>query len=636
MKFSNKEKDNMENHDENTYVQMYQQSIENPELFWGNQAERYITWMKPWTKVCDSDFNSSKVAWFLGGKLNASVNCVDRHLANKANVPAIFWESDNLKRRKVITYQTLHEKVNQFTNVLRSLGVKKGDRVCLYMPMIPEAIVAMLACARMGAIHSVVFGGFSAKALEQRIRDAGCKVVITVDEGIRAGKTIPFKLQVDEAIEHLCVRDVIVIKNTGNAISMRHKRDKWYHELSRYESFLAEPEEMDAEDPLFILYTSGSTGTPKGVLHTTGGYLLYATMTFRYAFNYQSDDIYWCTADIGWITGHSYGVYGPLANGATMVIYEGVPTGNDPSLVWKLVDQYKISVFYTAPTAIRAWMAHGDEGLNNTHRTSLRILGTVGEPINPEAWRWYHDKVGQGRCWIVDTWWQTETGGMMIASWPGVGRQKPGVAGLPFFGIVPEIVNQNAEKLKPNEHGFLLIKQSWPGQMRTIYNNSIRFKKGYFAQYPGNYFTGDGAYCDEQGDYGITGRVDDVINVSGHRLGTAEIESALVAHPLVAEAAIVGVPHPIKGEGIYAFVTLIVGAIWKENLEAALKQEVAEIIGKFAMPEKIQLAPKLPKTRSGKIMRRVLRCVATGEIDKMGDVSTLAEPDVIQVLIASK
>lgn len=619
-----------------TYLEMYRQSIDNPELFWGNQAEHFVSWFKPWKKVMDCDFATGKIEWFQDGQLNASVNCVDRHLKDKSNVPAILWESDNLHRSKQITYQQLYEKVGRFTNVLRSLGVKKGDRVCLYMPMIPDAVVAMLACARMGAIHSIVFAGFSAKALKQRIRDLNCKVVITVDEGIRAGKIVPLKHTVDEAIEYLHVRDVVVFKNSGNAVSMRHKRDKWYHELSLHQSSTAAPEIMDAEDPLFVLYTSGSTGIPKGVLHTTGGYLVYAAMTHRYAFDYRSDDIFWCTADIGWITGHTYGVYGPLTNGATLVMYEGVPTGDDPSLTWKIVDKYQVSVFYTAPTMIRALMAHGDEGLKNSHRTSLRVLGSVGEPINPEAWKWYHDKVGQGRCGIVDTWWQTETGGALIAPWPGVGRQKPGCAGLPFFGVVPEVVNEKGEAVKPNEHGFLLIKQSWPGQMRTIYNNSIRFMKGYFAQHPGKYFTGDGAYCDEDGDYWLTGRVDDVINVSGHRLGTAEIESALVAHPLVVEAAVVGIPHPVKGEALYAVVTLIAGEAWKPSLEPELKKWVGEIIGKFAMPENIQMAAKLPKTRSGKIMRRILRCIAMGEVDKMGDISTLAEPEVIQALLKSK
>jgi len=619
-----------------TYDNLYAESIKNPDNFWRKQSEQFLDWVQPCEKVSNCDFKTGKISWFIGGKLNASVNCVDRHLADKANVPAIMWESDNLKRRKIVTYQRLYEKVGRFTNVLKNLGVKKGDRVCLYMPMIPEAVVAMLACARMGAIHSVVFAGFSPKALEQRILDAGCKIVITVDEGIRAGKTIPLKQNVDEAIKNHPIRHVIVFKNTGNAVPMRQMRDKWYHELACFQSDHAEPEVMDAEDPLFILYTSGSTGTPKGVLHTTGGYLVYTAMTFRYAFDYQSNDIYWCTADIGWITGHSYGVYGPLANGATMVMYEGVPTGGDATLPWKIVDHYQVSVFYTAPTAIRALMAHGDEGLKDSSRKSLRLLGTVGEPINPEAWQWYHDKVGEGRCWIVDTWWQTETGGVLIAPWPGVGRQKPGSAGLPFFGVVPIVVNQAGEKVQPREQGFLLINQSWPGQMRTIYGNPIRFFKGYFAQYPGHYFTGDGAYYDEDGDFWVTGRVDDVINVSGHRLGTAEIESALVAHPLVAEAAVVGVPHPIKGEGIYAFVTLVAGQTWHKSLESELKQEVATIIGKFAVPDKIQLAPKLPKTRSGKIMRRILRCVASGEVDKIGDVSTLAEPEVISALLTAK
>lgn len=618
---------------EEMYDQMYQRSLNEPEVFWAECAERFITWFHPWNKINQSDFKTGLIKWFSGAKLNVCYNCVDRHLPNQAEKTAILWEGDNLHRSKKITYQMLYEKIGRFANSLKSIGVKKGDRICLYLPMIPEAVIAMLACARIGAIHSVVFAGFSPHALATRIQDAGCKVVITVDAGLRGGKEILLKKNVDEALKIAAVRRVIVIKNTGTAVPMLDHRDIWYHELSRNQSIECPPEWMKADDPLFILYTSGSTGTPKGVLHTSGGYLLYAALTHRYVFDYQPQDIYWCTADIGWITGHTYGVYGPLTNQATIVMYEGVPTGSSPNLVWQLVDKYQVSIFYTAPTAIRSLMAYGDEPLQSSQRSSLRILGTVGEPINPEAWRWYYEKVGKGKCWIVDTWWQTETGGIMLAPLPGIGELKPGAACRPFFGVVPSIVNEQGKPLAHHESGFLLLTQSWPGQMHTIYNNSQRFFNGYFSQYPGNYFTGDGAYFDEQGDYWIIGRVDDVINVAGHRLGTAEIESALVQHPLVAEAAVVGVPHAIKGETIYAFVTLIEGIAWQDSLIIDLQKEVAQIIGKIAVPEKIQWARKLPKTRSGKIMRRILRCIATGEIDKIGDTSTLAEPEVISMLL---
>lgn len=620
---------------EEKYQQLYQQSIQAPELFWAEQAERFITWYERWETVNESDFNTAKVKWFKGAKLNVCYNCLDRHLPQKALQPAILWEGDNGARRQEITYQKLHQQVCLFANALKAVGVKKGDRVCLYLPMIPEAIVAMLACARIGAVHTVVFAGFSSQALAERIHDAGCQIVITADESIRGGKTIPLKKNVDEALTHLTVRKIIVVKNSGNSIPMQAHRDIWYHELCRQQSVICEPEWMDAEDPLFILYTSGSTGKPKGILHTSGGYLLYAAITHRYAFDYQSQDIYWCTADIGWITGHTYSVYGPLTNGATTVMYEGVLTGPDPSLVWKIVDRYQVTIFYTAPTAIRSLMALGEEPLATSQRNSLRILGTVGEPINPEAWRWYHEQVGRKKCWIVDTWWQTETGGVMVLPFPYIENQKPGAACKPFFGISPVIVDTQGDIVQNKESGYLIIKQSWPGQARGIYGNPERFLKGYFSQYPGCYFTGDGAYCDSDGDFWITGRVDDVINVAGHRLGTAEIESALVLHPAVAEAAVIGVPHPVKGQGVYAYVTLIAGKRWNDNLSQELRDYVAKRIGKLAVPDQIQLAPNLPKTRSGKIMRRILRCIATGEFDKIGDISTLADPDVLSALISA-
>ncbi|MBS0288173.1 MAG: acetate--CoA ligase [Proteobacteria bacterium] len=619
---------------EEMYGKLYQQSINEPTIFWAEQAERFITWYQSWHTVSDSDFNQGKVNWFNGAKLNACYNCVDRHLPQYANRIAILWEGDNSQRRQAITYQMLYERVCRFANSLKSLGVAKGDSVCLYMPMIPDAVVAMLACARIGAVHTVVFGGFSPHALAERLQNAKCKVVITADEGVRAHKAIPLKKNVDEALTRVKVRKVIVIKNTGHSVPMQQQRDVWYHTLVRNQEFNCEPEAMDAEDPLFILYTSGSTGKPKGLVHTTGGYLLYAAITFRYVFDYKEQDIYWCTADIGWITGHSYGVYGPLANHATMVMYEGVIT-SPPNIAWEIIDRYNVSVFYTAPTAIRALMAFGDEPLNSTKRNSLRLLGTVGEPINPEAWQWYHDKVGFGRCWIVDTWWQTETGGIMIVPFAGIGKPKPGAACKPFFGIKPRVVDAQGNDVLPQQTGFLTITQSWPGQARTIYGNHERFLKGYFGQYGGLYFTGDGAYQDSNGDYWITGRVDDVINVAGHRLGTAEIESALVKHQAVAEAAVIGVPHPVKGESVYAFVSLVAGKQWSPKLIPELQQMVTDSIGKLAMPEQIEYVNKLPKTRSGKIMRRLLRNVVTGEFDKIGDISTLAEPEVLDQLKAA-
>lgn len=619
---------------EEMYKKHYQESINDPTTFWAKQAERFITWYQPWQSVSESDFKQGKVIWFKGAKLNASYNCVDRHLRAHANKTAILWEGDNSQRRQALTYQELYERVCRFANSLKSLGVKKGDSVCLYLPMIPDAVVAMLACARIGAVHTVVFGGFSPHALAERIQNANCKIVITADEGVRAHKAVPLKKNVDEALMHVKVQKVIVIKNTGQAVPMQPQRDVWYHQLSLNQSSECEPQVMDAEDPLFILYTSGSTGKPKGLVHTTGGYLLYAASTFKYVFDYQASDIYWCTADIGWITGHSYGVYGPLANGATMVMYEGVIT-QPASIAWEIIDRYKVSIFYTAPTAIRALMAYGDKPLESTHRKSLRLLGTVGEPINPEAWQWYYHKVGFGKCWIVDTWWQTETGGIMIVPFVGIGKQKPGAACKPFFGINPRIVDAQGKEVLAQQTGFLTITQSWPGQARTIFGNHERYMKGYFGQYSGLYFTGDGAYQDSDGDYWITGRVDDVINVAGHRLGTAEIESALVKHEAVAEAAVIGVPHPVKGESVYAFVSLVTGQQWSPQLVPVLQQMVTESIGKLAMPEQIEYVVKLPKTRSGKIMRRLLRNVVTGEFDKIGDISTLAEPEVLEQLKAA-
>ncbi len=619
---------------EDKYIKLYQQSIDDASTFWAEQAECFITWYKPWQTVTESDFTQGYVRWFTGAQVNASYNCLDRHLPHKASDIAIYWEGDNGHRRQALSYQMLYARVCRFANTLKSLGVKKGDNVCIYMPMIPDAIIAMLACSRIGAVHSVVFAGFSAHALAERIQNANCKVVITADQSIRGGKSFPLKINVDEALERLKVRHVLVVKNSGNCVPMQPKRDVWYHEASRFESDVCAPVVMDAEDPLFILYTSGSTGKPKGLVHTTAGYLVYAAVTFRYVFDYAPKDIYWCTADIGWITGHTYAVYSPLLNGATSVIYEGVIT-TPADIAWKIIDRYKVNIFYTAPTAIRALMAFGDAPLASTKRTSLKLLGTVGEPINQEAWQWYREKVGLKQCWIVDTWWQTETGGIMIAPLKNIGQPKPGAACLPLFGIKPQIVDAQGKAVKQGEKGFLTITQSWPGLARTIYANHERYVKGYFGPYAGSYFTGDGAYQDVDGSYWITGRVDDVINVAGHRLGTAEIENVLAKHEDVAEAAVIGVPHPVKGESVYAFVSLAEGKQWSDSLIPILQNDVIEAIGKLAMPEKIEYVPKLPKTRSGKIMRRLLRNVVTGDIDKIGDTSTLAEPEVLEQLKAA-
>ncbi len=617
-----------------TYQTMYQQSIDNPELFWSKQATNFLDWIKPWDKVMESNFPKGEISWFSGGKLNVSVNCLDRHLATRANQVAIIWEGDNPNEDKKITYQQLHQEVCKFANVLKAQGVKKGDSVCIYLPMIAEAATVILACTRIGAVHSIVFGGFSADALADRINDSDCGYLICADEGVRGGKAIPIKVNADKAAA-LCphLKKMIVIKYTGGDINWNVERDVDYFAEMETASSDCPPEPMDAEDPLFILYTSGSTGKPKGVLHTTGGYLLFAAMTHKYVFDYHDGDIYWCTADIGWVTGHSYIIYGPLCNGATTLMFEGVPTYPDASRFWQVIDKHQVNIFYTAPTAIRALMAQGDKFVTQTNRSSLRLLGSVGEPINPEAWEWYYHVVGNANCPIVDTWWQTETGGILITPLAGAMALKPGSASLPFFGIKPEIVDNEGNILQGEATGILLLSGSWPGQSRTVYGDHQRFIDTYFKSYPHYYFTGDGARRDEDGYYWITGRVDDVINVSGHRMGTAEVESALVLHEQVAEAAVVGYPHDIKGQGIYAYVTLNVGIEPTEELRQELVALVRKEIGAIANPDVIQWAQGLPKTRSGKIMRRILRKVASNEIDNLGDTSTLADPAVVNDII---
>ena len=619
------------------YREMYQRSIDDPEGFWAEQAKEFVTWSKPWDRVMECDFHKADIRWFDGAKLNVCYNCVDRHLDNRADQVAIVWEGDNPNTDKKITYRELYEDVCKFANVLKSRGVAKGDRVSIYMPMIPEAAVAMLACTRIGAVHSVVFGGFSPEALKDRILDSDCQVVITADEGPRGAKNVPLKANVDKALEQCPnVHTTVVVRRTGGDVPFDAQRDVWYHDAMQQASADCPPEEMDAEDPLFILYTSGSTGKPKGVLHTTGGYQLYTAITHKYVFDYHDGDIFWCTADVGWVTGHSYIVYGPLANGATTLMFEGVPTYPDPGRFWQVVDKHQVNIFYTAPTAIRALMAQGDSFVKNSSRSSLRLLGTVGEPINPEAWEWYHRVIGDERCPIVDTWWQTETGGIMITPLPGATDTKPGSATRPFFGIEPALLDPEGNELEGAASGNLVIKSSWPGQMRTIYGDHDRFIETYFKMYPGNYTTGDGARRDEDGYYWITGRVDDVINVSGHRMGTAEVESALVLHESVAEAAVVGFPHEIKGQGIYAYVTPMAGLEPSEELRQALVQLVRKEIGPIASPDVIQWAPGLPKTRSGKIMRRILRKIAANELDSLGDTSTLADPSVVENLIENR
>jgi acetyl-CoA synthetase len=622
--------------DVKTYESMYERSLIEPDSFWAEQAETFIDWDRKWDRVSDVDFASGKIAWFEGATLNVSYNCLDRHLSERAEQVAIIWESDDPNKSESITYKELHERVCRFANALKVLGVGEGDRVCLYMPMIIEAAVAMLACARVGAIHSVVFGGFSPDALRDRILDSECKVVITADEGIRGGKPIPLKANVDKAtIDCDCVEKIIVVERTGGQVAW-NERDVWYHEIVENASPEYPCEMFDAENPLFILYTSGSTGKPKGVLHTSGGYLLYAAMTHKYTFDYQEGDIYWCTADVGWVTGHSYIVYGPLANGATTVMFEGVPNYPDASRFWQIVDKHQINTFYTAPTAIRALMGAGNELVQKTSRSSLRILGTVGEPINPEAWEWYYHVVGEDRCPVVDTWWQTETGGHMITPLPYATALKPGPASKPFFGVEPQVVNESGEVLEGQAEGILVLARSWPGQMRTLYNNHERFIEAYFSTFPGKYFAGDGVKRDKDGYYWITGRVDDVLNISGHRMGTAEIESALVVHESVSEAAVVGIAHEIKGQGIYAYVSLMAGTKGSENLKQDLVALVRKEIGPIATIDKIQFSPGLPKTRSGKIMRRILRKIAENDYADLGDTSTLSEPVGFEDLIANR
>ena len=619
------------------YQSLYRQSIDDPEAFWASQAEQFLSWDQPWDKVCEYDFVAGKAAWFIGGKLNITYNCIDRHLDHRGDQTAIIWEGDDPNDDAKISYNELHTQVCKLANVLKDRGVKKGDRVCIYMPMIPEAAYAMLACARIGAVHSVVFGGFSPEALKDRILDSDCQVVITADEAIRGAKAVPLKANTDKALA-ACpnVHTVLTVKRTGNAIDWDDSRDVWYHDAISAASDQCEPELMDSEDPLFILYTSGSTGKPKGVLHTTGGYLLQAAMTFKFTFDYQEGDIFWCTADVGWITGHSYCLYGPLANGATTLFFEGVPTYPDASRCWQVCDKHQVNIFYTAPTAIRALMGAGDEYVTNTSRSSIKLLGTVGEPINPEAWEWYYQVVGDSRCPIVDTWWQTETGAHMLTPLPGATALKPGSATRPFFGVQPALLDNDGNEIEGAGEGNLAIKTSWPSQIRTVFGDHQRLIDTYFSTYKGYYFTGDGARRDEDGYYWITGRVDDVLNVSGHRMGTAEIESALVLHNAVAEAAVVGYPHDIKGQGIYAYVTLMAGTEANDQLLSELIDMCKQEIGPIAKPDLIQWAPGLPKTRSGKIMRRILRKVAANELDNLGDTSTLADPSVVDQLIDNR
>jgi len=620
------------------YTKMYQRSIDDPEGFWAEQASTYLSWSKPWEKVLKWSFEDDiSVEWFTGGKLNVTVNCLDRHLESRGEQTAIIWEGDNPQEDRHISYRELHTEVCKFANVLKSRGVNKGDRVAIYMPMVPEAAVAMLACARIGAVHSVVFGGFSPDSLRDRILDSDCQTVITADEGVRGGRSVALKINADKAVSecpnvHTCV----VVKRTGGDVEWNPERDVWYHEAMADASAECPAEEMDAEDPLFILYTSGSTGKPKGVLHTTGGYLLQAAITHKLVFDYKDGEVYWCTADVGWVTGHTYIVYGPLCNGAITLMFEGIPTYPDASRFWQVVDKHQVASFYTAPTAIRALMRSGDDPVKQTSRSSLRLLGTVGEPINPEAWEWYYHVVGDGRCPVVDTWWQTETGGHMITPLPGATPLKPGSASMPFFGVEPVLMDEEGNELEGATSGNLAIKHPWPGMMRTLYGDHPRFVDTYFSMYPGYYFTGDGCRRDEDGYYWITGRVDDVLNVSGHRLGTAEIESALVLHDKVAEAAVVGYPHEITGQGIYAYVTLMAGEKGSDELRDELIKLVRTEIGPIAKVNLLQWAPGLPKTRSGKIMRRILRKLAENELQSLGDTSTLADPSVVDNLIENR
>ena len=625
--------------DDAGYRDMYARSVRDPEGFWGEHGKR-IDWIKPYTRVKRTSFAPGNVSieWFGDGTTNVSLNCIDRHLAKRADQVAIIWEGDDPKESKSITYRQLHDEVCRFANVLKAHGVKKGDTVTIYLPMIPEAAYAMLACARIGAVHSIVFGGFSPEALAGRIEGGNSRILITADEGLRAGKKVPLKVNADEASNKVpgTVAAMIVVKRTGGQVHMISGRDFWYHEEAAKVTAECKAQEMKAEDPLFILYTSGSTGKPKGVLHSTAGYLVFASMTHQYVFDYHDGDIYWCTADVGWVTGHSYIVYGPLANGATTLMFEGVPTYPSISRFWDVVDKHKVNIFYTAPTAIRSLMAAGDEPVKRTSRKTLKLLGSVGEPINPEAWEWYHRVVGDARCPIVDTWWQTETGGILITPLPGATDLKPGSAGRPFFGLQPQIVDSAGQVLEGACEGNLVITDSWPGQMRTVYGDHKRFEETYFSTYPNKYFTGDGCRRDGDGYYWITGRVDDVINVSGHRMGTAEVESALVAHESVSEAAVVGYPHDIKGQGIYAYVTLMAGKTPSDAMRKELVAHVRKEIGPIASPDIIQFAPGLPKTRSGKIMRRILRKIAESEFGSLGDTSTLADPSVVDDLIEKR
>ncbi|AIC22391.1 MULTISPECIES: acetate--CoA ligase [Pseudomonas] len=616
------------------YQRLYRESIEHPSTFWAEQATRFLDWSAPWQTVQRYDLKTGAASWFAGGQLNVSYNCIDRHLEKRGDQVAIIWEGDDPAESLQITYKKLHHYVCRLANVLKSRGVKKGDRVCIYMPMIPEAAYAMLACTRIGAVHSVVFGGFSPDALRDRILDADCRTVITADEGVRGGKFVPLKNNVDKALQSCPnVSTVVVVERTQNPVNWVEGRDLWYHQALRGVEDDCPPQPMDAEDPLFILYTSGSTGKPKGVLHTTGGYLLQAAMTFKYVLDYREGEVFWCTADVGWVTGHSYIVYGPLANGATTLIFEGVPSYPSSSRFWEVIDKHRVNIFYTAPTALRALMREGPEPLQHTSRSSLRLLGSVGEPINPEAWEWYFNSVGEQRCPIVDTWWQTETGGIMLSPLVSASHIKPGCATRPMFGVQPVLLDEHGKEISGAGSGILAIKASWPAQIRSVYGDPQRMVETYFKPYPGYYFTGDGARRDEDGDYWITGRIDDVINVSGHRIGTAEVESALVLHDSIAEAAVVGYPHDLKGQGIYAFVTPMNGVEPSDELKKELLSLVSREIGSFAKPELIQWAPALPKTRSGKIMRRILRKIACNELDSLGDTSTLADPSVVEGLI---